>query len=194
MNALSDTSFKRYVCCLSQVSFENLWGRPQLRLGYTTEGKWIPDVINNSHICRMVYLTQPAYNSLSNKKKEPTSMYWPAFIAMLRFPTLARSVVETGCFRDVTFVVSWLENWCPLSWLLVGVFNLFETYANQIGSSPQVGVKIKNVWNHHPVIIASALLINFKLTTCSFHHHSYLYIALKKRSKNIPTNYRFFFV
>ncbi len=27
-----------------------------------------------------------------------------------------------------------------------------EKYARQIGSSPQVGVKIKNLWNHHLVI------------------------------------------
>ena len=135
------------------------------------------------------------------KTRNQLAMYWPAFIAMLRFPTLARNVVETGCFRDVTFVVSWLENWCPLSWLLVGVFNLFETYANQIGSAPQVGVKIKNIWNHHQVIVASALLINFKLTTIlekTFHHHSYiscfrtqkslLYSSEKAPPKNIPTN------
>ena len=36
--------------------------------------------------------------------------------------------------------------------LLVGGWtNLFEKYARQIGSFPQVRVKIKNVWNHHLV-------------------------------------------
>ncbi len=25
-----------------------------------------------------------------------------------------------------------------------------EKYARQIGSFPQVGVNIKNIWNHHP--------------------------------------------
>ena len=34
---------------------------------------------------------------------------------------------------------------------LVGGFNPFEKYARQIGSLPQVGVKIKNIWNHQPV-------------------------------------------
>ena len=35
---------------------------------------------------------------------------------------------------------------------LVGGFtNPFEKYARQIGSFPQVGMKIKNVWNHHLV-------------------------------------------
>ena len=32
---------------------------------------------------------------------------------------------------------------------LVGGFNPCEKYARQIGSFPQVGVKIKNIWNHH---------------------------------------------
>ena len=35
---------------------------------------------------------------------------------------------------------------------LVGGLNPFEKYARQIGSFPHVGVKIKNVWNHHLVM------------------------------------------
>ena len=34
---------------------------------------------------------------------------------------------------------------------LVGGFNPFEKYAREIGSFPQGGVNIKNIWNHHPV-------------------------------------------
>ena len=34
---------------------------------------------------------------------------------------------------------------------LVGGFNLSEKYARQIGLFPQVGMKIKNIWNHQPV-------------------------------------------
>ena len=33
----------------------------------------------------------------------------------------------------------------------VGGFNPSEKYARQIGSFPQVGMKIKNIWNHHPI-------------------------------------------
>ena len=33
---------------------------------------------------------------------------------------------------------------------LVDYFNPFEKYARQIGSFPQIEVKIKNIWNHHP--------------------------------------------
>ena len=32
-----------------------------------------------------------------------------------------------------------------------GWTNPFETYARQIGSFPQVGLEIKDVWNHQPV-------------------------------------------
>ena len=41
---------------------------------------------------------------------------------------------------------------------LVGAFNPFEKYDRQIGSFPQVGVKIKNIWNHHLVYSLSHLL------------------------------------
>ena len=37
---------------------------------------------------------------------------------------------------------------------LVGGFNPFEKYDRQIGSFPQVGVKIKNIWNHHLVMVS----------------------------------------
>ena len=33
--------------------------------------------------------------------------------------------------------------------MLVGGFNPPQKYARQIGSFPQVGVKIKHIWNHH---------------------------------------------
>ncbi len=35
---------------------------------------------------------------------------------------------------------------------LGGWTNPFQTYARQIGSLPQVGLKIKQIWNHHLVI------------------------------------------
>ena len=36
---------------------------------------------------------------------------------------------------------------------LVGGFNPFEKYVRQIGSFPQVRVKIKNIWNHTLVVV-----------------------------------------
>ena len=36
---------------------------------------------------------------------------------------------------------------------LVGGFNPSEKYYSQFGSFRQVGMKIKNIWNHHPVNI-----------------------------------------
>ena len=50
-------------------------------------------------------------------------------------------------------------------YLVGGWTNPFEKYARQIGSSPQVGVKIKNIWNHDVVLyehnmgISSHLLV-----------------------------------
>ena len=54
---------------------------------------------------------------------------------------------------------------CSLAWLflaesfssvfLVGGFNPSEKYARQIGSSPQVRVKQKNIWNHHQVFLGN---------------------------------------
>ena len=38
---------------------------------------------------------------------------------------------------------------CAKSQTLVGGFNPFEKYSRQIGSFPQVGVKLKHIWNHH---------------------------------------------
>ena len=40
---------------------------------------------------------------------------------------------------------------------LVGGFNPSEKYARQIGSFPQVGMKIKNIWNHHLVLLLGSL-------------------------------------
>ena len=43
--------------------------------------------------------------------------------------------------------------------LVGGWTNPFEKYARQIGSFPQVGMKIKNVWNHQPEdVLAGAKL------------------------------------
>ena len=40
--------------------------------------------------------------------------------------------------------------------ILVGRFNPSEKYARQIGNLPQVGVKIKHIWNHHLVIYSNS--------------------------------------
>ncbi len=36
---------------------------------------------------------------------------------------------------------------------LGGGLNPCEKYARQIGSFPQIGVKIKNIWNYHLVLV-----------------------------------------
>ena len=42
----------------------------------------------------------------------------------------------------------WNYEACSTYTILVGGFNPFEKYGRQIGSFPQIGVNIKNVWNH----------------------------------------------
>ena len=44
--------------------------------------------------------------------------------------------------------------------ILVGGFNPSEKYARQIGSFPQIGMKINNIWNHQLVIYWAKLLVN----------------------------------
>ena len=41
-----------------------------------------------------------------------------------------------------------------INYSLVGGFNHLKNIS-QIGSFPQVGVKMKNIWNHHPVVLVS---------------------------------------
>ena len=38
---------------------------------------------------------------------------------------------------------------CMYGIYLVGGFDPIEKYACQIGSFPQVGMNIRNIWNHH---------------------------------------------
>ena len=57
----------------------------------------------------------------------------------------------------------WFTSLCQYGFLVGGWTNPFEKYARQIGSFPQVGVKIKDIWNHHPVFEvndARALLVS----------------------------------
>ncbi len=46
--------------------------------------------------------------------------------------------------------LTWLNGKSPN--LVGGWTNPFEKYARQNGNLPQIGLKIKYIWNHHPVI------------------------------------------
>ena len=53
--------------------------------------------------------------------------------------------------------------------LVGGWTNPFEKYARQIGSFPQIGVKIKNIWNHHLVFTFSfSFSSHLGATICNF--------------------------
>ena len=60
--------------------------------------------------------------------------------------------------------------WCVIYIFLVGDFNPSEKIIvkySQIGSFPQVGVKIKHIWNHHWVLFKITFLRERRLTPCS---------------------------
>ena len=65
--------------------------------------------------------------------------------------------------RSVRFVAFWRTQMVPFrdaqvcrNDARVGGFNPSEKYARQIGSSPQIGMNIKNIWIHHLVLDTSA--------------------------------------
>ena len=66
-------------------------------------------------------------------------------------PKRKRESIPTIHFQVLLLLVSGRVS--PTTPLLVGGFNPFEKYARQIGSFPQVGVKIKNIWNHHLALV-----------------------------------------
>ena len=54
-----------------------------------------------------------------------------------------------GSLWPSKFRLNWSNNKAAIEYL-VGVWtNPTEKYARQIGSFPQVGLNIKNIWNHH---------------------------------------------
>ena len=66
------------------------------------------------------------------------------------------------------FLAARFRSWQNPSWrcicaYLVGGFNPFETYTRQIGSFPQVGMNIKNIWNHHPDIQCLKTAVNYTI-------------------------------
>ena len=101
-----------------------------------------------------------------------------------------------------------------LGWhFLVGGFNPFEKKKSQIGSFPQVGVKIKNLWNHHLVFItcsgealyssssphrpvatsSSAYSKNFPTIRVATHSDEFLEVFRKETTKNTKKEIVFFF-
>ena len=66
-------------------------------------------------------------------------------------PPATRRAVGQPVFR------AWFTktSWGASSGWLVGGFNPSEKYARQIGSFPQIGVKMKNIWNNQPFNMAA---------------------------------------
>ena len=70
-----------------------------------------------------------------------------AKVALIILPKKKNILIING--RKIQFP---FENGCLFCGdihLLVGGFNPFEKYDRQNGNLPQIGMNIKNIWNHH---------------------------------------------
>ena len=110
---------------------------------------------------------------------------------------------QAGNLQHVPWGIFFTKHWTEgnLSLLLVGGFSPFEKYARQNGNLPQVGVKIKNIWNHHQVFFwgsfkrskltgqHSANSTNSSISLCI----SYVFLN-RKRNTKIGCQWRRFFM
>ncbi len=78
----------------------------------------------------------PQFHALSTN--EPT-LNSPVFLSKATTASMLALLLAPAKARDLI-----------QSWLVGGWTNPFEKYARQIGSFPQVRVKIKHIWNHQP--------------------------------------------
>ena len=77
--------------------------------------------------------------------------FWTNHARLLSFPR-----IEASNTVKLNTPTTWLSNilWNIIEWTyLVGGFNQSEKYESKWVHLPQIEVKIKNLWNHHPVIM-----------------------------------------
>ena len=72
-------------------------------------------------------------------------------------------IITVGRSREVKWPL-----FLPHLGLVGGWTNPFEKYARQNGSFPQVGVKIKNIWNHH-LVDGVFLFVEKKISKKTWH-------------------------
>ena len=83
--------------------------------------------------------------------ENPRALHFQVFKQFVRPWTESWQLISVGKTQGPS-TICWTPTQKYCSGQLVGGWtNPVEKYARQIGSSPQVGVKIKNIWNHHPV-------------------------------------------
>ena len=75
------------------------------------------------------------------QKKHTSEPYFPCSVVV------GKNAHITTIWEELLKHNSWRHEIIELENYLVGGFNI-----SQNGSFPQVGLKIRNVWNHHPVI------------------------------------------
>ena len=74
---------------------------------------------------------------------------------------------------------------------LVGGFNPFEKYARQNGNLSQVGMKIKNIWNHH---LRSYTIVCYRILILCRHTclHVFVHTCPKPMEKDVEAFSRCF--
>ena len=128
--------------------------------GWECSSQSITDV--SSRIGKLPETKSPApKNMASLKRKSSFNHQFFGAGAMLvsgRISSLAASCFPKKYGQNMTW---WHNNLPPRSilhwnWKELGIFDYLVVsthlkHISQTGSFPQVGVKIKNIWNHHPV-------------------------------------------
>ena len=77
---------------------------------------------------------------------------------------------------------------CQQDVLPGGWTNPFEKYARQIGSFPQIGVKIKNLWNHHLEIYLCICTSSEDCTCVSVKNHAQMHQNKAAPKKTSPSH------
>ena len=73
-------------------------------------------------------------------------------VSLLRFGLLVGEFFGS-LYTSKPEVLGFLGIVVNILYLVGGWTNPSEKYARQIGNIPQIGMKIKHVWNHHQVIL-----------------------------------------
>ena len=104
---------------------------------------------------RGVYLGITEFRSIKGQKSRlyvsACQVVWPTW----RFfcTSYLKAIYPSSNIHNIPLTPKWISSHLsqtfPLQLFLVGGFNPSEKYDRQNGNLPQIGMKIKHVWNHH---------------------------------------------
>ena len=103
-----------------------------MKSSFNIEAGWEMNIMEHPTCVRWVFLLSPSKKWCKLCGLQPTCK---PLIAIASFVLISRTLQS--------FLVQWSSWWLQSLWKIL--------VTSQIGSCSQVGVKIKNVWNHHPV-------------------------------------------